>query len=211
MLLPYSASTAATSTVDSLLQDRDVFIADVREHLLQAQEYAKRHYDAHHRPLEFQVNDWVWLRLLHRHTRSLVPGTAGKLSPKFAGPFQIIEHIGEVAYRLKLPAGARIHDVFHVGVLKPFHGTPPSSPPPLPPIQHGRMLQKPNKVLKSQFRRGIWHILVQWSGFPSSEATWEPVPEFQLSYPNFQLEDKLFSEETRDVMVGRVYERRRRG
>jgi len=138
------------------------------------------------------------------HTRSLVPGTAGKLSPKFAGPFQIIERIGEVAYRLKLPAGARIHDVFHVGVLKPFHGTPPSSPPPLPPIQHGRMLQKPDKVLKSQFRRGIWHILVQWSGFPSSEATWEPVPEFQLSYPDFQLEDKLFSEEAPCMNAGAV-------
>ena len=107
MLLPYSASTAATATVDSLLQDRDVFITDVREHLLQAQEYAKRNYDAQHRPLEFHVNDWVWLRLLHRHTRSLVLGTGGKLAPKYAGPFQIIERIGQVAYRLKLPSGAR--------------------------------------------------------------------------------------------------------
>jgi hypothetical protein len=48
--------------------------------------------------------------------------------------------VGAVAYRLQLPEGSRIHDVFHVGVLKPFHGEPPSTTPPLPPLQHGRVL-----------------------------------------------------------------------
>ena len=67
------------------------------------------------------------------------------------------------------------------------------------------------KILKSQLRRGTWHVLVQWSGLPPSEATWEPVPDFKTSYPEFQLEDKLFPEEGRDVMVSRVYERRKRG
>jgi len=41
-------------------------LQDVRERLLQAQEYAKRHYDGHHRTVEFAVGDWVLLRLLHR-------------------------------------------------------------------------------------------------------------------------------------------------
>ena len=73
------------------------------------------------------------------------------------------------------------------------------------------MLQQPEKVLKSQLRRGIWHVLIQWSGFPNSEATWEPIPDFKQSYPDFQLEDELFPEEGRDVMVGRVYERKKSG
>jgi hypothetical protein len=86
-LVPYEPSSARIVTVDTLLQDLDAFLADVRERLLQAQAYTKRYYDAHHRDLEFHVDDWVLLRLLHRPAQSLVPGARGKLSPRYAGPF----------------------------------------------------------------------------------------------------------------------------
>ena len=158
-LVPYSAGSAATEAVDVLLRDRDTFLADVRERLLQAQAYAKRHYDAHHRLLEFAVDDWVWLCLLHQPAQSLVPGPRGKLSPRYAGPFQVVERIGPVAYPLRLPEGARIHDVFHVGILKPFRGTPPSSVPALPPLRNGRLLHKPLRVVRSQLRRGFGTFL----------------------------------------------------
>ena len=148
--------------------------------------------------------------MLHRHTQSLVPGARGKLRPKYAGPFEVLERIGTVAYRLRLPEGARIHDVFHVGVLKPFRGTLPTSVPALPPIHHGRPLQQPERVLRSELRRGVWHVLVEWSDMPASEATWEPVPAFRAAHPSFQLADELFPEGGRDVMVGTTYERRGR-
>ena len=144
-LLPYESATARTATVDGLLQDRDAFLADVRERLLQAQNYAKRYYDAHHRALAFDVGDWVLLRLLHRPAQSLVPGRRGKLSPRYAGPFQVLERVGDVAYRLALPEHARIHDVFHVGVLKPFHGQPPASTPALPPPTQRQAPRHPGK------------------------------------------------------------------
>ena len=115
----------------------------------------------------------------------LAPGGRGKLGPKYAGPFLVIERVGEVAYRLRLPEDARIHDVFHVEVLKPFCGTPPTSEPVLPPLHHGRPLQRPERILRSELRRGVWHVLIEWSGMPVSEATWEPVPAFREAHPSF--------------------------
>ena len=71
------------------------------------------------------------------------------------GPFQIIERIGEVAYQLCLPTEARIHDVFHVGVLKPFHETPPTATPVSPPLQHGRTLQQQDKCSNQSFAASL--------------------------------------------------------
>jgi hypothetical protein len=63
-------------------------------------------------------------------------------------------------YRLELPKGARIHDVFHVGLLKPFKGSPPVVPPALLVLENGRLLPTPQKVLKARLQRGKWFILV---------------------------------------------------
>jgi hypothetical protein len=75
-----------------------------------------------------------------------------------------------VAYKLQLPTGARIHDVFHVGLLKPFHGDPPTQPPVLPPLQHGRVVVQPEAVLKSRMARGHREVLVCWAGAPAAES-----------------------------------------
>ena len=99
-LLPYTAGTARTDAVDHLLRERDEFLTEVWERLLQAQQVSKCYYDANHRDLEFAVGDWVRLRLLHRPTRTLDPRAKGKLGPRYAGPFQVLERISEVAYRL---------------------------------------------------------------------------------------------------------------
>jgi hypothetical protein len=105
--------------------------------------------------------------------------------------------------------GARIHDVFHVGLLKPFRGEPPANPPALPSTADGRLLPGPEKVLQAQLRRGAWYVLIQWAGLPTEEATWEQREEFRQHYPDFQLEDELFAQAGRDVMTGVTYTHRR--
>ena len=99
-ILSYTAGSAKTDTVDGLLRDRDEVLAEIRERLLQAQQLSKKYYDASHRDREFAVGDWVWLRLLHRAAQSLEPRAKGKLGPHYAGPFQVLERIGQVVYRL---------------------------------------------------------------------------------------------------------------
>ena len=118
--------------------------------------------------------------------------------------------INNVAVRLELPPRARVHGVFHVGVLKKFVGLPPDAPPPLPAIHHGAITLEPERALRTRLARGVRQVLVHWKGEPAATATWEDLDSFHDKYPSFQLEDALDVEGGRDVMCGRAYSRRRR-
>jgi hypothetical protein len=197
--------------VQQQLQERDEFLLEIQERLEQAQQRYKGFYDRKHREVEFAAGDWVWFRLIHRSLASLDVRGRCKLGPKFYGPFQVLERIGDVASRLQLSAVTRLHDVFHVGLLKRFKGEPLVEPPVLPPIKNGRACAQPEAVIRARLVTGRQELLVQWRGQPAAEATWMDRQEFQHLYPDFQLEDELLAEEGRDVMVGIRYTRRRRG
>jgi hypothetical protein len=146
-ILSVDPATARMEATGELLRTRDEMLAKVRKRLVQAQQLAKHYYDGRHREVEYAVGDWVWLRLLHRSTQSLDPRAKRKLGPRYAGPLAILERIGQLAYHLQLPVGARIHNVFHVGLLKPYCGAAPTATPALPPTADGRFLLSPAKVL----------------------------------------------------------------
>ena len=68
---------------------------------------------------EFNVGDHVYLRVRPRKS-SLKLGSCAKLSPRYCGPFEVLERIGTVAYRLSLPTSTRAHNVFHISILKKY-------------------------------------------------------------------------------------------
>ena len=76
------------------------------------------------RTLDFEVGDHVFLKVMPK--RGVVrSGKRGKLSPRFIGPFEILERIGVVAYRLVLPPNmSGVHEVFHVSMLRKYTPDP---------------------------------------------------------------------------------------
>ena len=99
-----------------------------------------------------------------------------------------------MAFRLALPPGTRLHNAFHVGLLKKLVGTHPVVPPSIPPTHNGAIVPVPAKAIKACLYRGLLQILVQWESLPASSASWEDILTFQECYPSFQLDDKLLLE-----------------
>jgi hypothetical protein len=154
------------------------------------------------------VHDWVWLRLLNRPVASLDITGRGKLGPRFYGPFKIIKRVGDVAYKLELPAGAKLYNVFHVGLLKPYHGTTLTGPGVLPPTRHGHAIPQPAEVIKGHLACGMHELLVRWTSQAAADATWIELDTFKRDFPSFQLEDELVLQGGRDMMTGIPYQHR---
>jgi hypothetical protein len=68
--------------------------------LEQAQNHYKLYYDRKHRDVEFQVGQCVWLQLISRPLASLDVWGKSKLGPKYFRPFNVVEWIGTIAYKL---------------------------------------------------------------------------------------------------------------
>jgi hypothetical protein len=206
----YEPGDTRVAAVAKMTAEREEFLVDVRYWLEQAQTVQKLHYDKQHCQVSYTVGDWVLLRLRHRPVASLSQASKGKLQPRFFGPYRITELINEVAVRLALPPRAKLHDVFHVGLLKKWVGAPPATPPPLPVIHNGAVQPEPDRAVRLRLARGVRQVLIKWKGEPATSASWEDLDSFRDKYPSFQLEDELLVEEGRDVMWGRTYSRRRR-
>ncbi|XP_074342931.1 uncharacterized protein LOC141680663 [Apium graveolens] len=169
---PYLAGEVINAEVDRSLRRREQIMADLKSNLQKAQQRIKVYGDKHRSDRSFAVDDWVWLKLQLYRQHSIHQRGNYKLSARFYGPFQVIV-VGKVAYKLRLPSSATIHDVFHVSQLKVFHGQVPltvtlrtsmrtSDRVPLAILE--RRVQKVNNTVKIQF-------LVHWEGLPDSEAT----------------------------------------
>jgi hypothetical protein len=90
----------------------------IRKNLEAAQARQKSYHDKRRKPLQFEVGDYVYLKV--SPTKGVQRfGIKGKLAPLYIGPYEIIEACGPVAYKLKLPPKmSAIHNVFHVSQLK---------------------------------------------------------------------------------------------
>ena len=105
------------STGLDLVKETSEKVDLIRNRLLTAQSRQKIYADRWRRPLEFEVGDHVFLKVMPK--RGVVRfDKQGKLSQRYIGPFKVLEMVGTVTYRLALPPGlSGVHAVFHVSML----------------------------------------------------------------------------------------------
>ena len=152
--------------------------------------------------IEFEVGDKVflkvspWKKILHF-------GKKGKLSPRFIGPYEIIERVGPVAYRLALPQElAKLHDVYHVSMLQRYY----SDTSHILPVQDIQVQEdftfdeEPQAILDREIRqlrnKQVPLVKVLWQYHSMEEATWEPESIMRVQYPQLfnsgNFEDKIY-------------------
>lgn len=100
-LLHYVPGTATDKQVDQLVIDREAMLSEIKFHLEQAQDLTKLNFDHRRRELTFETGDQVYVKLRPYRKHLVLARSSRKLSPKYAGPFTIVRHIGEVAYELQ--------------------------------------------------------------------------------------------------------------
>ncbi|KAL5582995.1 hypothetical protein UlMin_015437 [Ulmus minor] len=156
----------------------------------------KSYADKRRRPLEFNKGDHVFLKVAPMKGVMRF-GKKGKLSPRFIGPYEILERIGKTAYQLALPPSlSAVHNVFHVSMLKKYVHDP-SHVLQQEPVEIDEKLsyeERPVEILdrkSKELRNKTIHLVkVLWRNHTVEEATWEREDEMRKKYPNFVFEEK---------------------
>ncbi|GJR31879.1 putative reverse transcriptase domain-containing protein [Tanacetum coccineum] len=182
-----------------IMQETTEKIVQIKERLKTARSRQKSYADKRRKPLEFQVGDRVLLKV--SPWKGVVRfGKKGKLAPRYVGPFEIVECVGPVAYRLKLPQELScVHDTFHVSNLKKCLAEPDVQVP-LDEIEideNLRFVEEPIEIVerdvKKLKRRRIPLVKVRWNSRQGAEYTWEHEDQFRMKYPHLFSEPVLSS------------------
>ena len=176
-------------TGPNLIRDTSEKVNLIRQRLLTAQSRHKSYADVRCRPLEFEVGDHVFLKVMPK--RGVVKfGKRGKLLSRFIGPFKVLERICTFTYRLALPPSmSGVHEVFHVSMLRKY------TPDPAHVVHWGQIevdtdgtfekglvciLDSRDQVLR---RKTMRLVKVLWQHYGVEESTWERNDTMQATYP----------------------------
>jgi hypothetical protein len=161
------------------IQEMEDQIQKIRQRINEAHDRQKSYADVHCVDLSYEVGDQVFLRV-KLHKSSINFGKGDKLSPRFMGPFDIVEKKGPMAYRLALlDSLRRMHDVFHVSILRHYISDPTHviDMISLQVSDEGVLTDEPIRILDHRIRniRGqiVDQVKVQWDNYSPHSTTWK--------------------------------------
>lgn len=187
----YAPGGTTVAATEVMLQDRETMLKLLKEHLAISQNRMKQLADAHRTERVFDVGDWVFLKLQPFRQVSIAFKRNAKLAPKYFGPYQVLQCVGPVAYKLALPDSSKIHPVFHVSLLKKRLGNHAVVQTSLPSTSADGQLQlEPLAVLDRKMvkrhNKPCTMLLVQWTNSIPEDATWEYWHDLHQRFPAFQ-------------------------
>lgn len=210
-------SLTSVDEVEKMTAERNLIIDELKENLEKAQNRMKQQANKHRRDVQYEVGDLVYLKIQPYKLKSLARRKNQKLSPRYYGPFPIIEKINPAAYKLKLPEDSQAHPVFHISLLKKaLNAGATSQPLPVSLTEDWELKVEPESIQDSRAKTdGDLEVLVRWKDLPEFEDSWEDFNKLLEQFPDHQLEDKLILQGGRDVAnprtrprFGNVYNRR---
>ncbi|XP_073137080.1 uncharacterized protein [Henckelia pumila] len=168
-------------------------VAIIKERLKASQDRQKSWADMKRRPLEFEICEKAYVKVSPMKGVMRF-GKIGKLNPRYVGPFEILDKVGTLEYRLALPPDmSRIHNVFNVSQLRKYIPNPTHVLEIEPLIIEGnldeelkyeevpiRIVDTKDQVLN---RRTTPYVKVQWSNHSERVATWELEEKMRKLYP----------------------------
>ncbi|GJS07796.1 putative reverse transcriptase domain-containing protein [Tanacetum coccineum] len=162
-----------------IVQETIEKIVQIKQRMQAARDRQKSYADLKRKPMDFQVEDKVMLKVLP--WKGVIRfGKMGKLNPRYVGPFKVLEKVGSVTYKLELPEGLRwVHNTFYVSNLKKCHADEPLAVP-LDGLHFDDKLQFVKELVeimdcevKRLKRSHIPLVKVQWNSKRGPEFTWE--------------------------------------
>jgi hypothetical protein len=180
-----------------MVKETEEKVQRIIQNLKEAQARQKSYADKRRKPLYFQVEDYVYLKVSPMKGVSCFE-VKGKLAPRYIGPFPILEQCGLVAYQLQLPKILFVvHNVFHVSQMKKCLQVPDrtvevadvSLEPDLTYSKHPiRVLDQKVRII---LRRTLKFYKIQWNQHMEDEATWETQNFLDKNFPGFLASCKL--------------------
>nr|GEX83075.1 putative reverse transcriptase domain-containing protein [Tanacetum cinerariifolium] len=177
-------------TGPEIVQETTEKIIQIKQRMQAARDRQKSYADLKRKPMEFQVGDKVMLKV--SPWKGVVRfGKRGKLNPRYVGPFNVLERVGDVTYKLDLPEDlSRVHNTFHVSNLKKCHADEPLAVPldGLHVDDKLHFVEEPVEIIDHEVKRlkrsQIPLFKVRWNSKRGPEFTWECEDQFRKKYPH---------------------------